>query len=542
MSTMPHTVPRWSAPRVSASPGVVTWVRLGVTLAICAGLVAYFVISWRWPLIWDMQVTHYVSFLIDHGWAPYRQIGDMNMPGAYLVEGWALHLFGPSDLGWRLYDFTLAAILIASMVVIARPYDWLAGLLAGGTFTLAHGAEGPRNAGQRDQVMAVALVAGFAFCFEAVRRRRPWLMLLFGLATAMAGSVKPTLALVGPLLLVATILHLRREGIGPWPYVLWALGGFALAIAIVLRFLLVHGSLVPFVGLFTAIFPHYLTLAAPTWSHLVRITLQPPILLFAVCAVVAGWLARTLAGWEKNALLLGVFFGLVNFWAQRKGFFQHRYTLTAFVLLWAPIQVLPALRARPSARLVALAGLVVITLFYIPRNVHWMRTWADRDDYSYTLTRDLASLGPERLQNSVQCLDVVDGCLDALYHLQIVQSTGSTGDLLLFQPQDAPVVDNAREGFWAAIERNPPAVFVLGNWQFGQHRSFNKVEAWPVFAQFLHTQYVPVVERSFREMNAPQSQGGAGTDDAGYRIYVRRDSPLLATARSIQQTPSAGSR
>jgi hypothetical protein len=38
--------------------------------------------SWsRWPLFWDAQVFHYGNFLIDHGFVPYRDIIDMNMPG-----------------------------------------------------------------------------------------------------------------------------------------------------------------------------------------------------------------------------------------------------------------------------------------------------------------------------------------------------------------------------------------------------------------------------------------------------------------------------
>ena len=88
--------------------------------------------SWHWPLLHDTTVIQSVSFLIDKGWAPYRQIGDMNMPGAYLFEGWALHLFGSSDMWWRLYDFSLSAFMMMAMISIGRRYDWLAGFVANG--------------------------------------------------------------------------------------------------------------------------------------------------------------------------------------------------------------------------------------------------------------------------------------------------------------------------------------------------------------------------------------------------------------------------
>src|SRR5579875_1235195 len=103
-----HERPQTTAADGSVSPTWIPSVRFTLLLAFASATFAYLVISWRWPLMWDMQVMHYVSFLIDRGWAPYRQIGDMNMPGAYLFEGWALHLFGSTDLGWRLYDFSLS--------------------------------------------------------------------------------------------------------------------------------------------------------------------------------------------------------------------------------------------------------------------------------------------------------------------------------------------------------------------------------------------------------------------------------------------------
>ena len=40
------------------------------------------------------SIMHYVNFLMDRGLAPYRDIVDINLPGAYFMEGWAMHIFG----------------------------------------------------------------------------------------------------------------------------------------------------------------------------------------------------------------------------------------------------------------------------------------------------------------------------------------------------------------------------------------------------------------------------------------------------------------
>src|SRR3979411_783765 len=101
------------------------YVMVGVLAVSAICLVA---LTYRWPLVWDAQVMHYINFLMDKGFAPYRDITDINMPGAYLIEGWGMHIFGGGDLGWRVYDFALLGLLGAAMVVIALPYDWVAGL------------------------------------------------------------------------------------------------------------------------------------------------------------------------------------------------------------------------------------------------------------------------------------------------------------------------------------------------------------------------------------------------------------------------------
>ena len=58
---------------------------------------------------------HYVNFLMSHGLQPYSQITDNNLPGAYLIESWAMHVFGGGDLAWRIYDFFLLGVLTLSM-------------------------------------------------------------------------------------------------------------------------------------------------------------------------------------------------------------------------------------------------------------------------------------------------------------------------------------------------------------------------------------------------------------------------------------------
>ena len=103
---------------VKATPLRLFRAALAVSLTVSALL--YFLWSWRWPLVGDASLIHYIGFLIQRGWAPYRQLGDMNMPGSYLIEIAAMHVFGMGDLAWRLFDFTLLILASAAFFVVTR--------------------------------------------------------------------------------------------------------------------------------------------------------------------------------------------------------------------------------------------------------------------------------------------------------------------------------------------------------------------------------------------------------------------------------------
>ena len=191
LTSLDHTV----------SDRIVLPLRLLLLLCLGVGLIYYVAVSIHWPIVWDAAVMHYVSLLMDHGMRPYADITDSNMPGTYITERLAMHLFGGGDLAWRLYDLFLCAALTLATTVIARPYDWLAGIYAGAFFTIFHGSDGPRFTGERDLVMTVLLVCALAFLLTTLRRARAFWMLPFCVASGMAAAIKPTSAPLAVILL-----------------------------------------------------------------------------------------------------------------------------------------------------------------------------------------------------------------------------------------------------------------------------------------------------------------------------------------------------
>ena len=491
----------------------VYYFRVLCIVTLLAGAACYVVFTLHWQWMWDTQVMHYVSFLIDHGKVPYKDIYDINMPGAYLTERWAIDIFGGGDLGWRLYEFTLLGSMTLAMIVIAMPYDWLAGLFAGVLFSLHYGTLGPFQAAQRDEVMTVLLFIGYAFLFTAVRRSWPALMLPFGLAVGIAILIKPTVLPFAIALLLFPFFVLRRRGKSPVSYILFALAGFAVALAILLDFLLPQHAFGPFFFILHKLVPYYSSLAHPSLWVLIRRSLPQAFLIYAPIAVVLAIANPHRANWEMWAIRVGFLFGAISYFVQHKGYDYHRIAYVCFGLLWIGLEFTGALKDHGWRRNLGVAGMV-FALLIVPFHVRKIRQIHDTNPAAFVLEQDLIRLGGDKLQGKVQCLDMVGGCFSALYRLGLVQTTGFTGDPLFFGTDDGDVVPYYRKIFWDDIHRDTPEVIILSNeWYQSSTYSFDKLNTWPEFRDYLNSAYT---------LDATQGVFNLYGYPMVFRIYVRR--------------------
>jgi hypothetical protein len=518
-----------------------------VAVLLLLGLLKYMAVSLHWPIISDTQEMLYINFLIHHGMVPYRDLTDINMPGVYLFHAVAARIFGPSDVDWRICEFFLGFVLIAAMTVIARPYSLLAGPLAGILFILVHGSHGPVNAVQRDEVMAVFAVAGYAALFESLRRRWPWLAGIFGLLVGFATTIKPSIAPLAVVVLVAAAYGARTQGFKFLPYMLYAVAGLTAGVSTAVLYLWYYHAGPAFLFLTRKLALAYVRSNSATWGDMTSRLLPHPLKDFFLLALATGLVrllsrrkrsmeATASARWEQAALLGGVFVGLASYYLQHKGIYYQMYPFYAFLLLWVCIGTCNALRAPGLARWLAVAAISYAVLRSVPTFIQQAETYPNRDRFANALEADLRQLKPERLDNQVQCLDVVYGCMAALYHDRIVQYSGYTGDLLLFVPVQIPVIAYFREKLIHQMLDKPPAVFVLANDRWGDPDSFNKLDAWPEFKQYLEKNYTLTTQREFiGDAEPPVSPLGSDPKNIAYRLYIRNDSPLL---RDAPHTPS----
>ncbi len=495
------------------SPGVFKTARLLLSLFLAAALVFFVVRTLHWHWMFDESIMHYVNFLIDHGKVPYRDIIDLNLPGAYFLDGWAIHIFGSGDFGWRFYDYSLLAILIASMIVIAAPIDWFAGLFAGTLFVFVHAVDGPQMAAERDEIMTVLVLAGYAFLFTSLRRRNPLLLLPFGFLLGLAGTLKPPAAPLGFVLLAMAAYTLRRRSQPLTAYLVYGLTGMLAAGLLTLRFLLATHSLSAFVEIMHRMVPFYAPLGNVSYRYLLRFFFSIRLFVLFLIALIVTIFDTNWRSWERVALILGVLFGAASYFVQHKGTAYHRYPFYAFLLLWIAIEYVKAIRRPGWVRLPACAGILVGTLVIVPVYARTLYPLGDTTALPTALMADLTRLGGPRLQNQVECLDMVSGCVDALYRLGLVEPQPFMGDYMLFPPNGGPPFPYYGELFWQQIHRDPPKVFVITTEMLtggGRYGRFDNLRQWPAFEAFLNQYYRLDIARQF----------GPGDYLTAYRIYL----------------------
>lgn len=522
---------------IPADSLVVRLTRLTVAASLTLSALLYFLWSWRWPLVGDASLIHYIAFLIERGWAPYRDLGDMNMPGSYLIELAAMRLFGPGPLAWRLFDFTLLAAATAAFFSILGRRNWLAPLFASSLFLLIHGRDGLAQGGQRDLTMAVLLLAATAFLLAAIRsaHNQSAYAAAFGLLSGIALTIKPTILALS-LAQLALAIYTQRKLNRPWrTNALSAILAATIAPTIALVFLLREHALGAFLDGFHGIVPYYASLGHRTLGYILLHSLSP-ILSLVILWIAILALRRPPLDPTRGVLILGVLFGLINCIVQARALPYYRYPLLAFLLPLIAIDLTSAaqtgltgtLRTK-SAAVLALAALAVGALFLAPQSailIHRYRWY--QTDFNTALERDLTTLGGPALSRRIQCIDSVSGCNTVLYDLRLEPATGVLSDFLLFgnttdaqPPESIPIVRDTRAQFTRALDAHLPQVIVVtSHLHLSGPDHYAKLDRWPAFAAWLAANYTLSTEWSPSRTTRWWSREEL---PAGYRIYTLRD-------------------
>lgn len=477
-------------------------------------------ITYDWPFVHDAPLMHYVVFLMEHGRIPYRDIIDMNMPGTYIAESWAMHAFGGDAFGWWLWDALLGLTVIAGCAWIAGAQRKWAGVIAGALACMTHWSDGPGNLGQRDWLVSALLVLCVGCLFHAIRKQRPIWMFGFMLLCGAAASIKPPAILFGGALLIGACWQqavLFRDSARTALYgrigslFAWSIAGGLAAATIVVVYMVRWGSFNDFVAILRGVLPYYARLhRAPPLDIASGVLIYKPLLLGSLFLFFKN---RSWKRWDSNFLLLASACGALMFAIQDKGWAYHLYEERVLVSLWAVLELERAVALSDNwGRRVAMAVLAFTFLFTAPRLVVSVsRASYDAASVEH-LEGDLRSLGGAGLSGRVQCLDMtMGGCINALYRLNIVQSSGFIYDFYLFPKVPTTVTSEMQSRFLEQMRATPPRLIVISSHMWPEDiYSYQKLDRWPEFSGFLQDRYA--LNREFF-----QERG------AGYRIYMLKE-------------------
>jgi hypothetical protein len=489
-------------------------------LVASAALAAY--LAWGslgWPLIHDAPLMHYIAWVIGEGGVPYRDVFDMNLPGAYLIHALVIAVMGGGDLAWRMFDLGWLAATCGLLWVYARPLGTWPASAGALLFALYHLSGGAWRAGQRDFLLCAFLLAGALGVARSIEMRGALVPLAWaGLALGIGMTVKPHAGLFWLGAAASAGWGARRR----WPVTAAAtmLGAGLIAPALVFGWLAWRGAVGPFLSVFTGY-------VVPLYGQVGRVAVWLAFgdyqlgwglwIAMAALAAVGAWNPAPGAEARKAIALMGVAAGAIHFAVQGKGWEYQLYPLAVFVCALVPFAVRRLTREswetvghpamQPSAARVRHAGALALfaatVLVLGVKGVDALDEWwiGDKARRVAAVTRDLGRVAGNGA--TVQVLDVTEGGVHALWNLGLRQPTRFIYDFHFFHDTGDPRIQSLRAELVAGLRAAPPvAVVVLRDtWN---RKGYDRFRDWPDLERILASTYRLAV------------------DGDAYRIYARR--------------------
>jgi hypothetical protein len=487
------------------------WIMLPSVAIALFYLLKAMVIASHWPLVHDEPIMHYVVFLTSHGLAPYKDIIDMQMPGSYITDELVIHILGPGSGAEIIWDFLNCVITVLAAAWITGPKRRAAGLIAGCLTCMWHLKDGAWCLGERDWVVTALLFLSVACLLQSIRKNQSaWVGLAF-LCAGLAASIKPP-ALLIPLACFGVILvRVAPRASFIKGSVFWSVLGLLVPMSIVAAYILSFNVMHEFIKSMTSLTPYYASLqrlSVKTLISSVTILIQLGIIAAAMFFAKKSWRST-----ESSLLLVAAACGGLLYLIQGKGFSYHAYVFAGFVMLWMMYELSDENRTLTLWSFSQSIALALLVLWMARLSLSIEKVTPYPTGTVDSLERDLRSLNVKELSGHVQCLDMtLGGCLDVLYRLRLVQSTGYISDFYLFPRQPTPLTDEYQKRFYQSVTENPPAVFILSSHTWpGDSFGYSKVSNFPLLQQLLENRY-KVRNEHFKGSNSL----------AGYKLYVRK--------------------
>jgi hypothetical protein len=490
---------------------------IGLKLVVIGGSALLAFLAWRslgWPLPPDASAQHYIAWLVDEGFVPYRDVFDPNVPGVYLLHLVALGVVGPGDLGFRLWELGWLAAIVVLLVVYCRPLAGRWGAVAAALlFALYHLGGGMKHAGEREFFLCLLLLVGALGTARWLEQpTRHGSLMIAGLALGAGMTVKPFAGLFWAGCLVAVVVSAWRQGRTPWTPVTLLGGGALVAPALTVAWLVATDGLGPFVAQLTGyVMPLFSKIARNRFGRFFMSYWASTATLVAVASVIP--VAPSFAA-RRWLAAFGVGYGVLHVALQFKGSWYHFHPFALFMFALAAPALAPARRDPTSWASVARAlrlpvalVLVAVAMVQVAKRepasfAREPRRLRERAERVHAAAADLRrAVLPGR---TAQVMDVVEGGgLHAMLLARVHPATRFVTDSQFFHHEDDPRIRALRAEFIEALTTRPPAAIMIFpvRWRKQEYR---RLERFPELLAVLDRHYT------------------LSREGPGYRLYTER--------------------
>lgn len=478
----------------------------------------------EWRMVHDSPIMMYIGFIIDkHGYVPYRDFFDMNMPGAdaayYLIGRFSQY----SDLGFRITDLLYLGAILGITWLWNRKLDWKVATAGALLFGLLYLKSGPYNSLQREYLLILPIVTSL---WIASSRRGHFAArsTLVGLLWGIVATMKPQAVIGFPLVVAYGLLESsgprKSPGIRAFQLMMLellpALLGFAIPLAFMVIYLVKNDALGSFLDIARNYWPLYNAITAVLTVDLVgldRVRYLVEYLrqlggnhLWLVPATVGAYVAlfhATFSRAQKRQvvllLALTVLYGLYPLIAAK--FWFYHWLLFVFFLSQASGLCLVPLpdNASRTQRSFPIAVIVVVALlgvgapggFYDQlRGQEPPAPQGGRPDQIAEYLRAHLEPGDE-----VQPLDWTGGAVHAMLLSQAKPATPFIYDFHFYHHLSQPYIQRLRTRFVESLNSSRPR-FVIQIW--GNDKPWfhgpDTTREFPELQALLDEEYAPVAE------------------------------------------------
>lgn len=489
-----------------------------VLALLAAVFLVQLVMSLGWRMQFDQAIMHYVAYLInEHGFAPYRDIFEPNMPGTYLVHMAVGKLLGYSDLAIRMADITWLSATLTVSWFIMKPIGRVPALASCLLFGLLHLRMGSNGALQREFLailpMAIALLIA--------TRRKPYhsvklIHFVTGVLFALAALVKPHLVIGLPALIIYNCVQESNDSKSARKFIntcitgsLLALLGLLLTLAIPLLWLGKIGAIQSFWEIFSSYLPLYAQMDS-------NAGFVEPVSRFR--QYVLGYLS--FGGFE--VLLMSSIFGVYNVWTESRTvetrrlavlllsltilysiyaaiggrfLFNHWIPYTYFgclgtgLVLFSPPSMTNLRRARIVFPISIFLFTVMVTVepaydvIYLLRHGQPLLPSEGRgDEIAAYLNQHLSPT------DRVQPLDWVQGTTRGMLFSKAIPATPYICDFQFYHHVSTPYIQGLRNDFMVKLEQTMP-VFILDLHEKFKVTGIDTSYDFPELAEFIERHY-----------------------------------------------------